>query len=150
MCRSDKTKISALFWVLSDIPSPFSYSAPILLIKMNVTVFRQLNLVQHILLCPREDTAPYTIHIEAKLAGLIQNCTLNFQSLSSSCKELSTKTNEIKGKSTCQKIMVEQGPKKHRLGEGFIEPDLKCVFHLELDTNLSVKVAYRLFSAATV
>lgn len=117
MCCSDKTKISALFQVLSDIPSPFSYSGPILLIKMNVTVFQQLNLFQHILFCPRDDTAPYTIHIEVKLVGLIQHCTCNFQFLSSSCKELSSKTREIKGKCTWNKILMERGHKKHRLGE---------------------------------
>lgn len=150
MCCGDETKISALFWVLSDILSPFSYSTPISLIKMNVTVFQQLNLVQHILLCPRDDTAPYTIHIEAKLVGLIQRCTWNFQFLSSICKELSAKSREIKGKCICQKIMTEWGHKKHRVGEWFTKLVLKCVLHLELDTNLSVNVGYSLLCAATV
>lgn len=34
MCCGAKTKISALFWTFSDIPAPFSYSGPVLLIKM--------------------------------------------------------------------------------------------------------------------
>lgn len=111
--------------------------------------FLQLNLVQHTLFCPREDTAPYTVHIEAKLVGLIQHCTWNSQFLSSSCKELSTKTCEIKGKCTCQKIMMEQGHKKHGLQEWYLEVVLKYVLYLESDTNLSVRVEYSCHSLAT-